>query len=242
MNVHDAQNPIASLISLPFQGNSYFNYGPDRRTADVLLIEPVIPFRLSENWNLIVRAITPLISEPRISPTQDAQFGLGNLEPQFYLSPAHPGKIIWAVGPQLWLPTATDKHLGVNKWGGGPAGAALTITGPWVIGVLANNAWAGSGINRVNQFTLNPFVDFNLPKGWYFVSSGVMTADWTKRSDRWTVPLGAGIGRVFKVGAQPVNARVQLLNNVVRPNYAPTWQLQYQVQLLFPAGHKSKGH
>ncbi len=90
VDVHDAQNPVASLISVPLQGNTYFNFGLYRRTANVLLIEPVIPFRLSENWNLIVRGIIPLISEPRVSPSQDAQFGLGNLEPQFYLSPAHP--------------------------------------------------------------------------------------------------------------------------------------------------------
>lgn len=242
VDVHDVQNPVASLISVPFQGDTYFNYGPYRRTANVLLIEPVIPFRLSEKWNLIVRAITPLISEPRISPSQDSQFGLGNLQPQFYLSPAHAGKILWGLSPQFWLPTATDKSLGVNKWGGGPAGAALTIHGPWVVGALVNNQWAGSGSNRVNQLSFNPFANYNLPKGWYFISSGITTADWTKPTDRWTVPIGAGIGRLFRIGALPVNARVQLLNNVVRPLYTPTWQLQYQVQFLFPAGSKNKKH
>ncbi|MGA8619470.1 MAG: neuromedin U [Candidatus Sulfotelmatobacter sp.] len=242
IDVHDVQNPVASLISVPFQGDTYFNYGPYRRTANVLLIEPVIPFRLSEKWNLIVRAITPLISEPRISPSQDSQFGLGNLQPQFYLSPAHAGKILWGLGPQLWLPTATDKSLGVNKWGGGPAGAALTIHGPWVVGALVNNQWAGSGNNRVNQLSLNPFANYNLPKGWYFISSGITTADWTKPTDRWTVPIGGGIGRLFRIGLLPVNARVQFLNNVVRPLYTPTWQVQYQVQFLLPAGSKNKKH
>ena len=240
VDVHDAQNPVAGLISIPLQGNTYFNYGPYRRTADVLVLEPVIPFRLSENWNLIVRAITPLVYEPRVSPNQDSRFGLGNLQPQFYLSPAHPGKLFWGLGPQLWLPTATDKTLGVNKWGGGPAVAALTIRGPWVVGTLANNQWAGSGRDRVNQLSLNPFADYNLPKGWYFISSGITTADWTKSTGRWTVPIGGGVGRLFKIGILPVNARVQLLNNVVRPNYAPTWQLQYQVQFLFPAGYMKK--
>jgi hypothetical protein len=105
--------------------------------------------------------------------------------------------------------------------------------GPWVVGALVNNAWAGSGNDRLNEFTINPFVDFNLARGWYFVSSEIMTADWTKSSNRWTVPFGMGIGRVFKVGPQRLNPRVQYFNNVERPTFAPTSQLQYQVQFLF---------
>lgn len=242
LDVHAAQNPVAKLISLPFQNNTYFNYGPHHEPANVLVVQPVLPFRVGENWNLITRWVTPIVYRPRISPNESSLAGIGNFQPEIYLSPAHPGKVIWGLGPKLWFPTASDDSIGVNKWGGGPAAAALTITGPWVFGALCNSVWAGSGKQSVNQMTLNPFVDFNLPRHWYIVSAPIITADWHASTDRWLVPVGLGLGRVFRIGMQPVNARIQVLNNVVRPAYAPTWQLQFQVQLMFPASGQSKSH
>jgi hypothetical protein len=247
----DAQNPVASMVSLPFQNDTYYDTGPYNKTENALIVEPVKPFKLSDNWNLISRWITPLIYQPQISPYHGSTFGLGNLEPQFYLSPAHPGNIIWGFGPQVWLPTATDKTIGVNKLGGGPAMVALTIQGPWLVGLLANQTWAGSVDhnknlpantfpgNHVNQAVVNPFVFYNMPGGWYVMSSPVATAQWDARgSDIWTVPVGGGFGRVFKIGRQIVNARFQVFNNVHRPAYDPTWETQLQVQLLFPVKHQ----
>lgn len=233
--VHAAQNPIAHLISIPFQNDTNFDVGPYHRAQDVLLVEPVVPFRLTDEWIVITRSITPLIYQPQVSPAESARFGLGNVQPQFYLSPSHSGKVIWGVGPQLWLPTATDRTLGVNKWGGGPAAVALTIQGHWLAGVLASNVWAGGGDRKINQMSVNPFAFYNMPGGWYVVSSPVITAQWhAKSDDRWLVPVGGGVGRVFKIGSQPINARFQFWDYVNRPEYAPSWTLQLQVQLLFP--------
>jgi len=230
------QNPVANLISVPFQNNTYFDAGPYHRTANALLIEPVIPFKLDDDWLLITRTIVPLLYQPRISPSQGETFGLGDMEPQFYLSPAHPGSIIWGFGPELVLPTATDKTLGVRRFGGGPAAVALTIQGPVVAGALVNNVWTGyQDGRRINEMTLNPFFFYNLRRGWYLCSSPVITADWDSESRNiWTVPVGGGIGRLFKIGGQSINARVQGLYNVSRPDYAPSWQLQFQIQFLFP--------
>ena len=230
-----AQNPISNMISIPFQNNTNFLAGPHRHTQNVLLIQPVIPFHLNADWNLVTRWIAPVISQPRLSPTQGAEFGLGTLQPQFYLVPSHTGSFLIGLGPQFQLPTATDHMLGVNKWGAGPALAALTIQGPWVVGILANNMWAGSEGPRVNKLTLNPFINYNMAGGWYLSSAPVMTADWLSRSsDRWTIPIGGGIGRVFKFNDQPINARVQVFHNVARPAGAAKWTLQMQVQFLFP--------
>jgi hypothetical protein len=116
-----------------------------------------------------------------------------------------------------------------------PAAVALVIDGPWVVGSLANNVWAGSGKDRVNEMTINPFINYNVAHGWYVSYAPVITANWTARGEnRWTVPLGGGFGRVFKIGTQGVNARIQILKDVVRPAYASSWQLQTQLQLLFP--------
>jgi hypothetical protein len=231
-----AQNPIANMISVPFQNNTNFNVGPYNRPQNVLNFQPVIPFHVTDNWNLITRWITPVVYQPRLSPTEGAEFGLGNLSPAFFLSPAHSGEIIWGIGAQTWLPTATDKTLGTNKWGAGPAAVALTIQGPWVIGVLANNVWAGTTNQRVSLLTVQPFVNYNLPHGWYLTSSPIITSNWVARNDdRWTVPVGGGVGRLFKVDKLPINTQIQAFYNVVRPTNAPSWTLRFQLQLLFPS-------
>ena len=99
-----AQNPVAAAISVPFQNNTYYDVGPYRRAENILLIEPVIPFRLSQNWIVISRTITPIEVIPRVSPTEGVDYGLGNIQPQFYLSPSHPGKFIWGQEPSFGYP------------------------------------------------------------------------------------------------------------------------------------------
>lgn len=231
-----AQNPIANLISVPFQNNINFGVGPYNQTQNVLNIQPVIPFKISQDWNLITRWITPVIYQPRLSPQDGPEFGLGNIQPAFFFSPAKPGAIIWGVGPQFWLPTATDKTLGVNQWGAGPSFVVLTNQEPWVIGALINNVWAGTSGQRVNQMLIQPFVNYNLPDGWYLTSSPIVTSNWLgPPGDQWTVPVGGGLGRLFKIDKLPVNTQVQAFYDVARPTGAPTWTLRFQLQFLFPA-------
>ncbi len=234
--VHDAQNPVANIIALPIQNNTYFDSGPYKRTANTLLLQPVYPFKLSEDWNLITRTIIPVISQPRLSLQTGGKSGLGDIQSQLFLSPAHPGEIIWGIGPQLLLPTATDKRLGANRLGGGISAVALTIQNPWLFGALVNNLWAGSGQRRVNELTINPFAFYNFPNGWYLFSSPVITANWADavQNKRWTVPLGGGLGPLFKIANQAINARFQFFDNVERPTYAPHYQMQLQIQFLFP--------
>lgn len=229
-----AQNPVAAAISVPFQNNTYYGVGPYRRAENVLLVEPVIPFRISRKWMIITRTIVPVEVVPRLSPTEPVDYSLGNLQPQFYLSPVRTSKLIWGAGPQLWLPTATDSTLGTNKWGGGPAIVGLVRQGHWLGGSLLSDEFAGVNHKHINQMTFNPFLFYNMSHGWYFVSAPIITSDWTvARSTRWTVPLGGGVGRVFKIGRQPLNARTQFLNDVRTTTGGPDWQLQTQLQLLF---------
>jgi hypothetical protein len=112
----------------------------------------------------------------------------------------------------------------------------LKMQGRWVYGALVNNVWSvgGSGQN-VNKAVIQPFVNYNFDKGWYISSVPIITADWEAKSgDKWTVPLGGGIGRLFKIGNQPVNFQVQAFGNVIRPEFGPDWQLRVQLQFLFP--------
>ena len=232
-----AQNPVANMISLPFQSNTNFGFGPFHQPQEILNIQPVIPVSITPDWNLITRWVTPVVSQPKLSPTDNREFGLGDANPQFFFSPAKPGEIIWGIGPTFLLPTATDQNLGNHRWGAGPTAVLLTIQGQWVLGVLANNIWSfastGNGSN-VNQMTIQPFVNYNFPKGWYLTSSPIMTANWLAKGEKWTVPVGGGFGRTFKLGEQPVNMSLAAYYNAVTPKGGAKWQARFQVQFLFP--------
>jgi hypothetical protein len=227
-----AQNPVADLISLPLQNNTNFDWGPDDDTQNVLNIQPVIPFQLSEDWNLITRTILPVISQP--VPGGDDEFGLGDTLFTGFFSPRESSGLIWGVGPAVLLPTSTDDALGAGEWGAGPAAVALTMTGPWVVGGLINNVWSFDS-GEVNLMTFQPFVNYNLDGGWYLVTAPIVTANWEADSDeRWTVPLGGGFGRTFRAGKLPLNCNLQYYNNVEHPTFGAEWQLRIQVQMLFP--------
>jgi hypothetical protein len=242
------QNPVASLISVPFQNNTDLNIGPFDRERNTLNIQPVVPLSLSENVNLIVRWITPVSFQPDITQAKLGTVGLGDMSPSFFFAPAKPGALIWAIGPAFLLPTATDDTLGTGKFAIGPTAVALAQPGHWTIGALASNVWSVAGPSDrpdVNLFTLQYFLNYNLPKGWSIGSSPILTANWNASSGNvWTVPAGLAIARVFKVGAQPMNASVGYFYNAVRPDNPPSprSQIRVQISLLFskapvPAKH-----
>ena len=231
-----AQNPIGSLISVPFQNNMNFDVGPDDRTQNILNIQPVFPFGIAKNWNLITRTILPVISQP--APGDERTNGLGDLNSTGWISPKAPGKVIWGVGPSLIFPTATDDVLGSDKWSAGPSVVVLTMPGPWVIGGLASNVWSYAGDEDaadVNSFLAQYFINYNYPSGWYLTSAPIITANWEADSgEQWTVPFGGGVGKVFKMGKQPVNVNSQVFYNVEKPTNGADWQWRFQFQLLFP--------
>jgi len=232
------QNPIADLISVPLQSNFNFGAGSRDKMIYILNVQPVIPIKITEDWNMITRVIMPIINQPSLFPGADSATGLGDINPTFFFSPSKPGSLIWGLGPTFTLPTASDRLLGSGKWSMGPAGVALTIQGPWVLGALMNNQWSvgGWGDKAVNAMLLQPFVNYNLPAGWYLTTSPILTADWKadKAGDVWTVPLGGGVGKLFRAGTHPINVQLAAYGNVAKPEFGPDWQLRFQVQFLFP--------
>lgn len=233
-----AQNPVANLISLPFQNNTNFDMGPDDdKTQNILNIQPVWPFSLNDDWNLITRTIIPVVSQPGFAPGRDRENGLGDISFTAFLSPAKPAKLTWGLGPVFLLPTASDDVLGANKWGTGPSVVFLTMPGNWVVGSLFSNVWSfsGSADQDVNLFTWQYFINYNLPNGWYLTSSPIITANWEADSgNEWTVPFGGGFGKIFRIGKQPMNAQAQAFYNVEKPDNGPDWALRLQLQFLFP--------
>jgi hypothetical protein len=262
-----AQNPVASLISVPIQENWNFSVGPQDRTQNVLNIQPVIPVNVSENWNLIVRWVTPIVYQPysmfvpdQVGPdlsrlaSQPQQsgsgtvvpngiYGFGDMQPAFFLSPKR-SKLIWGVGPQLLLPTATKTGvLGQGKFGIGPTIVLLVQPGKWTIGALVNNVWSVAGhsdLPDVNQMLFQYFINYNLQKGWYLTWQPTITANWeATNGGRWVVPVGGGIGRIMKLGPQPVNVGLQFYGNTVHPPGASPWGMRMQIAFLYPK--KPKG-
>lgn len=255
-----SQNPVSSLISVPFENNATFNNGPDNVYVNVLNIKPVIPMSLTENWNLINRAIIPVIyqddgfmGQMHVSgasigqPTTDfttkegdigSLFGLGDITYQGFISPKKVGKFIWGLGTQINLPTGSDR-LSSNQWSAGPAAVGLIMPGHWVIGTLVSNVWnIGNGYDNaadVNAMMVQYFINYNMANGWYLTTTPVMTANWEADSgDQWTVPMGGGVGRVFKIGSQHVNLKAAAYYNVQEPGDDNAWNMQFQLTFLFP--------
>ena len=228
------QNPIANLVSVPFQNNTNFNFGPEEKTQNVLNIQPVVPFTPGDSWNVITRTILPIVSQPGFTPGQDRENGIGNTLFTAFLSPRDGGKVTWGVGPAIQLPTSSDDQIAADEWAAGPSLVFLAMPGQWVIGSLLSNIWEMSGSEDINVFTWQYFVNYNYAGGWYLTSSPIMTANW-EADDEWTIPVGGGFGRVFHIGKQPVNAQFQAFYNVVKPDdIGPDWSTRVQLQLMFP--------
>jgi len=235
-----AQNPVGNLISLPFQNNTNLNYGPLRKTQNILNIQPVIPIEVSPEWNIITRTIVPVISQPALFEGDSRVNGIGPTQLSAFLSPSEPkGGAIWGAGAIVQMPTTSDSALGSYRWGLGPTFVVLHLDkgDPWVYGVLVNNIWSvGDGAGGAyNNFLVQPFINRNFEGGFYLTTSPILTADWkAASSQRWTVPLGGGVGKIFHLGRLPVNTQISGYYNVVRPDFGPNWQIRAQVQLMFP--------
>ena len=234
---HLAQNPLTNAIILPLQYTVGLGYGPNNDdTAQLLNIQPVIPFKLNEDWDLITRTIIPVQNLP-ITDGDDAT-GIGDINLSGFFSPSTTSKWIWGIGPTLTVPSATDDSLGSERLSVGPAFVILSIDGPWVYGALIENQWSVAGNDDredVNTMLLNPFLNYNLPKGWFFVSYPNITANWEASGGNvWTIPVGGGIGKIFKIGNQAVSAQLAYYYDVQSPEEGPNQEIQFQFTLLFP--------
>ena len=230
-----AANPLADLMSFPFQNNLNINHGEFNRNVNVLNIQPVIPFA---GGKIITRTILPIVRIPDFSSESGTlSSGLSDIVFTTFYVPESQG-VMWGFGPVFELPTG-GANRGTQKWSAGPSLVMLVQPGEWTFGALIKNTWSFAGNSdrgNVNHMLLNLFVVRQLGGGWYANSAPIITADWTADSEnRWIVPLGAGGGKVVMLGGKlPVNMQTQLYYNVVRPDFGPEWQWRFQVQVLLP--------
>ena len=236
-----AQNPVGNLVSVPFQYNANLNTGPLKGTQSILNIQPVYPIHVNDDWNVITRTIIPVIWNPAFAVGDSSVNGVGDIQFSAFLSPAQPGKWIWGAGAIAQLPTNSNAQLGNKNWGLGPTFVVLHLEkgNPWVYGVLVNNIWSvgggGSDAPSYNNGLIQYFVNYNLPGGAYITTSPINTVNWkADGNQKWTVPLGGGVGKIFHFGKLPVNTQLGGYYNVVHPDDGANWQLRLQVQFMFP--------
>jgi len=234
-------NPIAALISVPFQFNFDNDIGPsDQGSRLTLNVQPVVPFDLSDEWNLISRTILPLVSQEDIFPGSGDQSGLGDTVQSLFFSPKAPtgSGWIWGVGPVFLLPTASDDLLGAEKWGAGPTFVALRQSGPWTYGALANHIWSFAGDSARNDISntfLQPFVSYTTPTAWGIALQAEATYDW--KAEQWNVPVGFFVSKVTRLGKQMISIQAgPRYYAESTPNGPEGWGFRANLTLLFPAG------
>ena len=249
----EAMNPLSTVISVPFENNTLFNVGPDKATVNVLNVKPIFPVSLG-NWNLINRVTLPIAYTEGQDVEVDGKFtsgvgnpgsfglgsvyGIADTTYQGFMTPAKAGKVAWGLGASLVIPTHSEDRFGSDKWSTGPAVVVFSAQGNWIWGAIAQNIWSFAGDSDaadVNVFSAQLTVNYKLKNRWYLTSSPLITANWeVEKENRWTVPLGGGIGRIVKFNGKAVAIDVGAYYNVETPRFANNWYSQILVNFLFP--------
>lgn len=233
-------NPIAALISVPFQFNWNGRIGPaDKGQTAYVNFQPVIPIKVNKDWNIISRTVAPITWQTSIFPGAGTQTGLGNIEQSFFLSPVQPvGGLVVGAGPILYLPTATDKLLGTSQTGAGPTAIALRIQGPWTYGALVNQVWGFAGpvsygARPVNQIYMQPFVAYTTSTAWTFSLNSESQYDWN--TQKWTMPFNFMVSKLVRFNKQPVSFQLGARYYAASPQDGPKgFGARATITFLFP--------
>ena len=254
-------NPISSLISVPFQANEDFGYGPSHNGYKFTLnIQPVIPISLNKDWNLILRTIVPVVSQhdlfyvenlPKNSPLQPqnrSQDGLSDTTQSFFFSPKKPGPfgLIWGIGPAFLYPTGTHPFLGTGTFSIGPTVVVLKQVGGLTAGALMNQLWSVAiqeDRQSFSQMFLQPFLAYTNKKHTTLTISTEATANWnnTPGDAKWTIPLILQISQILKIGKQPISIQVGGKYYADSPRYGPDWGVRFNLTLLYPTARPKAG-
>jgi hypothetical protein len=230
-------NPVADLVSVPFQFNWAQGVGPNEETRFILNVQPVMPFSITKDVNLIVRVIAPFVGQPVLFEGGAPATGLGDLLTSFFFSPSRSRRLIWGVGPVFSLPSTSEPTLGSGKWSAGPTAVVLRQSGPWTVGALWNQVWSFAGSqNRadVSQMFLQPFLAYTTKTAVTFVIYSESTANWEAEQDQWTVPINFAVSKLSSFGVFPASYQLGFGVYVVSPEGGPEWQLRGNITILLP--------
>jgi hypothetical protein len=240
----EVQNPLATLVSLPFQANYNNGVGSDDRTFFNLNIQPVIPFP-GKKWDVISRTIIPLNSAPVPGSETESEFGLGDTSMSLFWTSDKKRKLTWGVGPAISIPTSSNPEvLGSGKWSVGPTGVIFYGTGQWTLGGVVSNIWSVAGDSDredVNFFVAQYFVNYNFGGGLALGSAPIITCNWEAESgEQCTVPWGLQVSKVTHFGSRPVNLILGYYVNSEHPTGGPENQARVQVNFMYPQKKQKK--
>ena len=230
------QNPVANLVTVPFQFN--FNNSGDlgQETFFNLNFQPVIPFKLNDDFNVIARTIIPINSAP--GPNGTRYSGVGDIQAQLFVAPADAGDLVIGIGPMFSLPTATSTGFATGTFGAGVSAVVVKTTKSFVLGGLLSQIWPvadSGGEPKMDLFTFQPFVNYNFGGGWALSFSPIISANWdASPGNEWTVPLGGGITRTTVFNGRPMNLGIQYYRNLEYPDGAAGQQFRFTVALIYP--------
>jgi len=231
-------NPIASLISIPFQFNYDNGYGPNDGYKAYVNVQPVIPFSLNDDWNLISRTILPVAWQNSVASPAGYQFGLGDITQSLFFSPKKPTEsgIIWGAGPVFLFPAATDSLLGAGKWGAGPTAVILKQSNGWTVGILANHIWSFAGDDDrtdINSTYMQPFLSYTTHDAWTFTLNTESTYNW--EAEDWSVPVNFQVSKIVKLGRLPVSLTAGVRYWADSPDNGPEgWGFRTGITFLLP--------
>jgi hypothetical protein len=232
------QNPVSGLKQILFQANVNPNYPSSGKSEGIYSLQAVWPFSINDDYRLVTYTIVPQYHVPG-QDGESALNGLGDTLINLFVSPKKAGALVWGAGPSILLPTRGDPALGSNRVGLGPAALLFYPQEKWSAGLVVQNVWSlggGSGVNKVDAFGAQYLFSYNLPDGWSLYSNATISSDWTKQqSERWTVPVGGGVGKLFIVDKLPISVSLQGFYNVVTPTGGPNWSMNFQLAFLFAA-------
>jgi hypothetical protein len=229
-------NPISDLVSVPFQFNWDQNVGPNDDTRFLLNVQPVIPFSISTDWNMIARVIVPFLGQPPLIDGGVPASGVSDILASFFFSPKT-GPLIWGVGPVVSLPSTSVPTLGTGKWSAGPTVVALKQAGPWTAGALWNQVWSFAGNdarNDVNQMFLQPFLAYQAARTITITVQSETTANWEVDEGRWTVPINLLVAKLSTFGVFPASYQVGFGGYPVHPEIGPSWKVRGAIVILLP--------
>jgi len=229
-----AQNPISSMVSIPFQFNFNFGLGQFNRTQTVINLQPVIPYQMTEKWSIVNRVIIPIIAQPDVTSERGSTGGIGNTNYTAFFVPPAVKRTSIGFGPSFILPTRTNNKLGTPEFGMGPSIVLFSGAGKWTFGFVTAQNWSWVNSN-LSTFFVQYFINYNLPKGRSVGSAPTISTTWKAADgEQWIVPVGLNVGKIQKLGKQASKLSLAGDWNAITPTGGPNWHLQFSFTLLFP--------
>jgi hypothetical protein len=244
---NDSQEQTGSFFALPVELE--VDSGAANGDATILRIMPLYGFPSFKNWKIINLDLVTIADAPGGVPGQpgnpnpvsgDRVFGISDLLHASFYTLVSKGKLTWGLGGLFMIPIASDPRLGSGKWSAGPAFRISYRTEKWNIGAFGGQSWSFAGDSDrkdVSQFIMRGAIRRQLSNDWYFVSAPIITANWNAPGEKWLVPMGGGLGKVFNVWGDPWAFSVQGYYNVVKPVGAPDWVVRFALIAPIPVGN-----